>query len=36
MKKILIFIILISIFTLNAFTAERADCSKYIKLSTED
>ena len=35
MKKIFFFIILINIFTLNSFSAEIKDCSKYSKLSTE-
>ena len=35
MKKILIFIILINILTLNSFSAEIKDCSKYSVLSTE-
>ena len=35
MKKILIFIILINILTLNSFSVEITDCSKYSKLSTE-
>ena len=35
MKKILISIILINIFTLNSFSAELNDCSKYSKLSTK-
>ena len=35
MKKILIFIILINILTLNAFSAEIKDCSNYSILSTE-
>ena len=35
MKKILIAIILIKIFTLNSFSAELNDCSKYSKLSTK-
>ena len=35
MKKILIFIIFIKIFTLNSFSTEILDCSKYNKLSTE-
>tara|TARA_Y100000590_G_scaffold318739_1_gene360682 strand:+ start:226 stop:498 length:273 start_codon:yes stop_codon:yes gene_type:complete len=35
MKKILIFIILINTLTLNSFSGEIKDCSKYSKLSTE-
>jgi len=35
MKIILIFIILINIFTLRSFSAEIKDCTKYSKLSTE-
>ena len=35
MKKILISIILINIFTLNSFSAELKNCSKYSKLSTK-
>tara|TARA_Y100000590_G_scaffold382876_1_gene453170 strand:- start:290 stop:562 length:273 start_codon:yes stop_codon:yes gene_type:complete len=35
MKKILFFIILVNLLTLNSFSAEIMDCSKYSKLSTE-
>ena len=35
MKKILIFIILINLFTLNSVPAQIIDCSKYSKLSSE-
>ena len=35
MKKILIFIILINILTLNSFSVEIKDCSKFSKLSAE-
>ena len=35
MKKILILIIFMNIFTLNSFSSEIIDCSKYSKLSTE-
>ena len=35
MKKILVFIIIVNLLTLNSFSVEIKDCSKYSKLSTE-
>ena len=35
MKKILVFIIMVNLLTLNSFSVEINDCSKYSKLSTE-
>ena len=35
MKKILISIVLINIFTLNSFSSELNNCSKYSKLSAK-